>query len=296
MNQNAALRLTQGDLSVEVQAQIGGALSRMNWRGIDVLRKTPDTAIATPNVRQMSSYPLVPYSNRIGNAELVVGDKRLPLRKNFLPEPHAIHGLGWQRAWTVKSRQESRLVLALQHTSDADWPFAFEAEQTIALDNNALTLTLRATNLDGEPMPIGLGFHPFFPIDAATTLQAEWTGMWEMSDEKLPTNLVAVPTQADFRVARKVFDWKVDHCFVGWTRTAVLRYAKHTTTVSASSACNNIVCFAPNDGRNFIALEPVSNINNAFALAARGVANTGTRMIGRGDSFEVSMTIGVSAT
>ncbi len=288
-----AISLVVGDCQLDLQPHIGGAISRLTWKGLDILRKTADSAIQTAAVRQMCCYPLVPFSNRIGNGVLVVRDKSYQLRPNFSNEPHAIHGVGWQRAWQVKREDKQRVVLTYKHTPDADWPFAFEAEQTISITNNAVTLAIRATNLDAQPMPVGLGFHPFFPIDKATTLQSDWTGVWEMGEDKLPTKLIATPAEADFAKARGVFDWKVDNCFVGWSRRAVLACATHRTIVTASSACNNIVCFAPNDGRNFIALEPVSNINNAFALAAKGVANTGTRLIGRGDSFDISMTITV---
>ncbi|MCA2999739.1 MAG: aldose 1-epimerase [Rhodocyclaceae bacterium] len=287
------ITLVSGDCQLDLQPHIGAAISRLHWQGIDVLRKTPQAAVSTSTVRQMCCYPLVPYSNRIGNGKLVVRDKTYQLRPNFPTEPHAIHGVGWQRAWQINSENKQLAVLAYKHTPDADWPFAFEAEQTVSITNNAVALAIRATNLDTQPMPVGLGFHPFFPIDTATSLQSDWTGVWVMGEDKLPTELVPTPTNANFSQARGVFDWKVDNCFVGWSRRAVLTYATHRTIVTASSACNNIVCFAPSDGRNFLALEPVSNINNAFALAAKGVANTGTRLIGRGDSFDISMTITV---
>lgn len=294
------MRVTLSDklLTVDIEPHIGGAISRLQWRGVDVMRKTPESALGSantpPNVRQLCSYPLVPYSNRIGNAELIVRDKTFSLQPNFPGEPHAIHGVGWQRAWSVKSSTSISAQLRYQHQPDASWPFAFEAEQTFTLTENEVSVALRVTNLDEKPMPAGLGFHPFFPIDANTTLQAEWRRMWEMGTDKLPTTLVATPSHADFTKPRNVFDWKVDNCFVGWTRKAILRYPTHVTTLTASNACSNIVCFAPRDGRNFLALEPVSNINNAFALAAKGVPDTGTRMLGRGDSFDIRMSIAVS--
>jgi aldose 1-epimerase len=281
-------------LEVDVQPHVGGAISRVQWRGIDVLRKTPDSAIATPNVRQMCSYVLVPYSNRIGAGKLVLRDRHYQLRANFPGEPHAIHGTGWQRPWRVKDSAARQVSLDYCHQPDGDWPFAFAAEQSIVLDGDALTVTLRATNLDERPMPVGLGFHPFFPLTPETTLHAEWTGVWEMGEDKLPTQLVAVPSAADFRVPRKAFDWKVDHCFVGWQRRAVLRYPTHAMTLTASDACTNLVCFAPRDGRNFIALEPVSNVNNAFALAAQGRRDTGMRILGLGETFAASMTIALT--
>lgn len=288
------IRLAEGDLIVEVVPTIGGAMASMRWRGLPVLRDAPDSAIESANVRLMASYPLVPYSNRIGNARFVFRGKNYPLRPNFPIEPHAIHGVGWQRSWRVLEQSARRLRLGLSHARDQDWPFAFEVEQRLELSGDSLVATLRATNLDDAPMPVGLGFHPFFPITPETTLQTEWRGMWEMGEDKLPTKLVAVPAWADFSAARRVIDWKVDHCFTGWSRKATLRDTTHTATLTASAACSNIVCFAPRDGRNFIALEPVSNINNAFALAANGVPDTGMRELGRGDSIEVSMTIAVA--
>jgi aldose 1-epimerase len=210
-----AITLTSGECQIDVQPHIGAATSRLTWKGLDVLRKTPDAAITTSAVRQMCCYPLVPYSNRIGNGVLAVRDKTYRLRPNFPNEPHAIHGVGWQRAWQVKSEDKQRVVLTYKHTPDANWPFAFEAEQTIAITNNAVTLAIRTTNLDTQPMPVGLGFHPFFPIDKTTTLQSDWSGVWEMGEDKLPTKLVPPPADADFAKARGVFDWKVDNCFVG---------------------------------------------------------------------------------
>ena len=118
--------------------------------------------------------------------------------------------------------------------------------------------------------------------------------MWQMGSDSLPTTLSPLPTEADFSQLRPVSNWKVDHCFTGWSRRAVLDYPTHRMQLDASEACRQIVVFAPNDGRNFIALEPVSHINNAFALAASGVADTGMRMLATNETFEISMTMSLS--
>ena len=112
-----------------------------------------------------------------------------------------------------------------------------------------------------------------------------------MGPDMLPTDLIAAPYETDFRRARKVSGWKVDNCFTGWYRRAVLDYGTHRVQIDASAPCKNLVCFAPDDGRNFIALEPVTNINNAFALAARGVADTGTVLLAPGDKLDASISI-----
>ena len=257
------------------------------------MRTTPSAAMADGNVRQMACYPLVPYSNRIGHGKLLFGQKTHQLRPNFGSEPHSIHGVGWQRAWKIDAQATDSLTLSLTHSPDADWPFRFVVVQECRLLDSALVMRLRITSTDDAPMPVGLGFHPFFPMTPDTTLQAEWSGRWEMGEDKLPTAWKKVSAETDFAMPRLIRDWKVDHCFTDWKQRATLAYAKHRTIITATGDAKNLICFAPNDGRNFIALEPVTNINNAFALAAQGVANTGMRILGRGDSVEMSMTISV---
>ena len=288
------LQLKNGDSQVTLCPEIGGAIARFTWKGHDILRRAPDNAIAEKLVRQMGVYPLVPYSNRIAQAKLIVGEKTFSLRPNFLQEPHAIHGFGWQRGWKVMKRNGDSVELNLQHLPDIDWPFACEATQVVRLAANALHLSLAVKNKDTQAMPAGLGFHPYFPLTPGTHLQTEWRGMWQMGGDSLPTTLSPVPTEADFSQLRPVSNWKVDHCFTGWSRRAVLDYPTHRMQLDASEACRQIVVFAPNDGRNFIALEPVTNINNAFALAASGVADTGMQMLATNESFENSMTIMLS--
>jgi aldose 1-epimerase len=288
------LSLKSGDSEVILCPEVGAAIARYTWREHDILRRAPDAAISAGLVRQMGVYPMVPYSNRIGQATLVVGDQTFLLRPNFSQEPHAVHGFGWQRAWQIANSREDLVELHLKHEPNIDWPFACEATQVAELTPDSLTLTLSVTNADTRPMPAGLGFHPYFPLTANTHLQSTWNGVWKMGADSLPTELCPVPTESNFSASRSLAGWKVDNCFTDWNRCAVLDYATHRVQITASDACRNIVVYAPNDSRNFIALEPVTNINNAFALQAQGVANTGTRMLARGESFEISMSISVT--
>lgn len=286
--------LQSGESQVMLCPEIGASIARFTWKGHDILRRAPDAAINERLVRQMGVYPLVPYSNRVGQAKLIVGDQTFALRPNFMQEPHAIHGFGWQRAWQVVKRAADSAELHLRHSPDDDWPFACEATQGVSLTANALKLGLTVKNNDKRPMPAGLGFHPYFPLTPDTHLQADWKGLWKMGADSLPTEPGPVPTEADFSQLRPVAGWKVDHCFTGWGRRAVLDYPTHRMQLDATEACRQIVVFAPNDGRNFIALEPVTHINNAFALAAKGVTDTGMRMLGPGESFNISMSITLS--
>lgn len=271
----------------------GGALSHFSWRGQSILRAAPADAVATGAVRQMAMYPLVPYSNRISDALLKTDGTTYRLRANMPPEPHAIHGIGWQRQWQLVARDAGSAEIMLVHAGDADWPFACEVRQRMHLVDDVLEVSLAVRNTDLRAMPAGLGFHPYFPLEPGVRLQASWQQMWQMGPGQLPSRLTAVPPSAMFAAPRPLAHWKVDHCFTGWTGTAVLYYARHSVHLEASPACRNIVCFAPDDGRDFIALEPVTHVNNAFAMASGGVADTGARILAPGEELSISMSIAV---
>lgn len=286
--------LNAGETQLRVCPRIGGAIAHFNWRGQAILRPSPPDAIAQAQVRRLASYPLVPYSNRIGHGLLSWRGETFTLSPPFTPEPHVIHGVGWRRAWSVLDTSAQALTLALEHRGDEEWPFRFAARQSFALAEGRLDVGLHLTNLDERAMPAGLGFHPFFPLSAGVTLETTWAGAWANGPDKLPVEWEAIAPASDFGVARPVGDWTVDRCFTGWGGTARLDYGTHRVTISGSPCFRHMVCYVPT-GHDFIALEPVSHVNNAFALAARGVTDTGMSILEPGESIEGTMAISVEA-
>ena len=285
----ATLSLRRGHTSATLCPATGGSIVSLCWRGIELLRP----ASAQSPVRQMGMFTLVPYSNRIGYGQL---PGETPLRANFAPEPHSVHGFGWQRPWQMVQASADSARLELAHQADEDWPFACHAALQVALGEDGAMLHLSLTNTDARPMPAGLGFHPYFPVDASTGLRAAWDGRWELDAAHLPCQLAPVTARDDFHRARPVSDWIVDHCFTGWDGSATLDYPSHSVHISAGPECPYLVCFRPADGRPFIALEPVSHVSNAHQLELRGVARTGLRLLAPGVTFTISMAIRATPT
>ena len=59
--------LRSGALKVDLAPSIGGAIAGFWHNGTPLMRETPDEALRQRLVRQTSSYPLIPYSNRIAH-------------------------------------------------------------------------------------------------------------------------------------------------------------------------------------------------------------------------------------
>lgn len=289
------LNLASGGSVLQLLPEVGGAVARFQWRGIDLLRPVTDEDLASGNARRLGMFPMLPYSNRVEDAVLHARTGARTLRRNVAGERHSMHGFGWQRPWRVAESSRDRAVLVLGHEADADWPYACRARLTAALSDDCAHFELWLENSGAEEMPAGLGFHPYFPTQADTCLQTGWDQVWSMDERKLPGQLAPIPSASDFSAARPIALWHSDHCYTGWNGEAKLVYPAHTVRVRSDPGVSRMVCFVPDDGRPLIALEPVTHVNNAVALEARGVQDTGIRWLAPGQAVRLGMTISVEA-
>jgi aldose 1-epimerase len=195
------IELASGAARVRIAPAAGGAIMSFTWCDRPVLRPTAEAAA---DVRRSACYPLVPWSNRIRDAHLVFGGRDYTLARNFSTHPHAIHGVGWQRPWSVAEALPRRARLVLEHdareTNAEAWPWSFRATQTFALTSRdaaprsaLLAMTLTLENAASEPFPFGLGWHPFFPKDAATALGFDARAVWQNDATQLPQRRIDVP-------------------------------------------------------------------------------------------------------
>ena len=282
------ITLTAGPMRCDVEPDLGACVAGL-WMGdVPVLRSAAVARIKT--ARDGGSYPLVPYSNRIGHATLTWNGTSHPLVKNFGNEPHAIHGVGWQRPWEVLDASDNFAMLSYEHKPDASWPFAFDTSQAFRLTPHELELTLSITNQSQLATPVGLGWHPYFVKRAKSRVSFIATGRWEMDTDKLPTHRAVcggLDAECD--------SLDVDHCFDGWNGELHLRDGAFHTRVS--SKFTRLVVYT-NARQNSIAIEPVSHVNNALNLMARGVASAealGVQVLQPGESMSAEMTIHVEA-
>ena len=301
------LELATPNARVRLAPHVGGAIASFTFRDRPVLRETPPAALAAGDVRATACYPLVPYSNRIRDARLRYEGRTFALARNFGTQPHAIHGVGWQRAWSVIEASPRHAQVALVHEAADDeakaWPWPFRATQTFNLaedpeapDVARLIVTLTLANIGREPFPFGLGWHPFFVRDAATRIALRAERVWRNDATQLPQRLVAIPRAWEFARPRELDDIPLDNVFVGWAGTATIHQPSTTTmaTLYADRACSRLVVYAPAQAP-FVALEPVTHDTDAFNRAADGAADTGMRVLPPGAAFSCTMRVAVAA-
>ena len=264
---------------VGIAPGLGGSITHYHWvdgpRRHDWLRPATDADLAAGSADRLACFPLVPFSNRIRDGRFDFEGRSLRIPLNQWPQRHAEHGHGWQAAWKVVERAGDRLALEYEHMADA-WPFPYRAVQDFVLTEDELRLTLSVENRGPVAMPIGLGFHPYFPRTARCRLSARVTAMWATDAEVMPTALTGADPRLGAGNGLPIAEAVLDNVFTGWQRQATIDWPERGARLSldAGPPLSFLVVYSP-AGEDFFCVEPVSHCTDAFNLAAQGRADTG---------------------
>ncbi|MDB5703317.1 MAG: Aldose epimerase family protein [Sphingomonas bacterium] len=238
---------------------LGGAIGSLRYRGEDILRPTPGGA-ADP--LDSACFPLIPYANRIAGGRFSFGGRTIRLPLNFGDHPNSLHGMAWQRAWTVAETRPDRARLEHRHGGDG-WPWRYCAEQLFELGEDGLRVTLTLTNKSSEAMPAGIGLHPYFAIRPGTLLRLNAARVWLTDQNQIPTQPVAVDHFGDWAAGASIADAGfIDHSYEQWDGLATLDRGDRIIRLSAEGA-RDLHLFHPL-GESFCCLEPVSHLPDAF--------------------------------
>ena len=181
---SATVRLRRGGVELDLCPHVGGAITGLRWRGRDAAAGgsgVPERRRSV--VRELVSAGAVLQPHR--GCALRVPGPVYQLARNLPPEPHAIHGHGWQRPWTVEQASARRAELTFKNAV-AGTPLDYRARQTFALHEDGLEIALELTNAGAGPMPAGIGQHPYFVRTDGVTLRARLDHVWLPDERKIP--------------------------------------------------------------------------------------------------------------
>ncbi|KAB7668775.1 aldose 1-epimerase [Plesiomonas shigelloides] len=290
----------KGPLYLELVPALGGTVRRFTWHGHDILRPLPDSASATVN--QGGSFALVPYSNRIAHGQFEFSGHAYQLARNFGDHPHTIHGNAWQNPWQLSGLGEDFIELTMLHSVDgtdaatqcAAWPWPYHVVQRFTLRDDELHISLRYHNLAAVTVPVGLGFHPYFPRASEAEIQFTAEHVVLNGEDALPHAVSAIPERWDYRHWSRPQAGSVDNCFAHWDGKAAVRWPNERimATISSSDAAHAILFIPPAD-RDFVAIEPVSHINDAINNHGFGDPSCAMHSLPAGAAFEITMSIKV---
>lgn len=287
------IELNSGDWRLLVDPARGGQILKCQWRGHHIF--TPARRGSWPIDQAAGCFPLVPYSNRIREAQFRFSEWTVVLPAPDFAMPHALHGLGWRRPWSCQ-QITSRDIAMVQHNVGGAWPWPYEASQQISISDSSLMLTLSIRNTGIEPMPAGIGMHPYFPKHPDMLVSLCAGGYWTThpSSPGIPINWYPLDPKKDLFMDTPPSAVDLDNCFTEWGGHIRLDYPgeRYRIDISASEAFSNLVIFCPRD-RELLCLEPVSHVNDALHLAELHQLQR-MDVLGRGESLVGRVVLDVS--
>jgi aldose 1-epimerase len=212
------------------------------------------------------AYPLSPFHNRIIGGVIRHGGQTYRLSPHPALAPDVMHGPAHRRAWHVIDHAPDRLAMALDYAADADWPFAFRAEQRFEIMPDSLRITLSITNSGTDIMPVGIGWHPYLAASLEQPTHADAQATYPLDRLNVPTGARAVarlpgplPQKTGYTIH-----------LTEWTRAEVTSDGGAQVTMSADPVLAHLAVHRMD---HYLCLEPVSH--QAGSLADKGQDVTG---------------------
>ena len=225
---------------------------------------------------------LLPFPNRIDRGKYDFNGKSYTLPINEPARDTALHGLVFNKPWTVVSssadEKGAKLVTRFEDNGTHEgYPFKYTADFIFELNEKGFTATTRLTNNDNKDLPIGDGIHPYFRTGTTVDnwrLKLPKCQLLEVGDNRLiPTGKTEPFTKYE---EIKVFgDQKFDACFVYDTSAvkdgiATLEIEDPEKGVKftiwqevGENKYNYLQIYTPDD-RKSLAIEPMTCAPNTF--------------------------------
>ena len=260
--------LKNSQLTLEILPEFGGSIGGLyctRQPDKQILRKCRPEFPDQPIQEWVGHYPLIPFSNRIRNSQFTFRGQQVHLPANISKIPHAVHGFSFQQSWQIIEQKGD--MCHLRHLYQAaDWPWSYQADQYFILEDNQFTHRMSVTNLSDQPMPAGLGFHPFFPNDGKSCVKASCEYMFESDAETFPVAKTETdPQLLAFRKAMPILEG-YDTGFGGWQGQASIVWAEqgYGVDIQASKTTPYVIFYSPK-GQNFFCFEPVTHVSDALS-------------------------------
>ena len=297
---------TKNQTTVSIVPSVGNIAFSMKVKGHEILR-WPFASVAEFKAKPaMQGIPFMgPWANRLDEQAFYANGRRYAFDMDLGNVRGAIpiHGFlttndQWKVVEVTSDARLARLVSRLDFFRNPMWmkqfPFAHTILMIYTLQDGALQVATRIENLSTDPMPVSIGYHPYFQLTDST--RDQWTisvaakTNWLLAANKVPTGETQ-PIEAFLRdpKAAPLKDYDIDHVFSDLVRDAsgqsvmTVKGKSQQIDVAVGPNYRAIVVYAPKPAppgdpnpnaspaaRNFVCFEPMAAITNAMNLAHKG--------------------------
>jgi aldose 1-epimerase len=292
---NPIISLTDAAQGVEVKIvpTLGNRVHQMTVRGRNILHNPPGDLSDHFKSRGLGGVPfLAPWADLLDEQAFWANGKRYTFNMSLgnVCGDRPIHGLlcdspFWEVMDVDADARSAHVTSRLQFWKYPDlmaqWPFAHEYRITHRLADGVLDIETTVTNLSVDPMPLAIGFHPYFQIPDVP--RDEWivhlaartrtvadehqipTGEMRPLDIPNPLPLRGQILDDGFTDLQRDQEGRSRFCIEGGCQRIEIffgpKYPVATIYAPAPS---------PGQGQEFICIEPLTAIINGINLERQG--------------------------
>lgn len=270
-------------LRVRIAPDVGGSIAAFTFQHDEhvypVLRCV-NGLLQTP--LEAGCFPLVPYCNRIRDGHFIYEGRDIILAAHMTGARHALHGHGWLASWQILEATNVQAHLSYHHAPDS-WPWAYEARQSFTLDEGGLSVRLECRNLSADPMPCGLGLHPYFPVTENSLLDVKLAAVWLVDEEILPTYKAALDAHTD-PSSGPIMGRGLDNGYEGWDGSARILDPQWPFDLEMEAqGAEYFQIYAP-ENLPILVAEPVSHANAALNAPQNSWPALGVKLLAQGEA------------
>lgn len=259
--------------------QLGGRVQEIglcaNDKIIQILENEKDPE-AFGDERWYRGVILIPFPNRVRGGEYEYEGTTQKLSINMPSEGHAIHGIMYNKSFTVDDSKDNVGTLTLEHNYDgsaAGYPFPSLVKYIFSLTDKGFACSVSITNLSTTKIPFGVGWHPYYTLGSEVDmleLKLPKVASIEVDEAMIPTG--RKDTMDDYRSFAQIDDTKFDKGFeiiekgevvITEVRNFLTDITLHAWQKSGPQGFNYVQIFTP-PGRSSIAIEPMTCPADSF--------------------------------
>ena len=267
----------------------GGSLQELVLHKKKIIQQSATADYTT----SYASAILFPFANRIDKASYSFQEKKYTLEVNLKEENNAIHGLVYNKKFTLKNKeitqQQASVTLVYSEEKKVQgFPFTYAIELTYTLTKDALLLTVCITNNDAVSFPFNLGWHPYFYssdlYNSRLCIDSNRRILFSTS-EMIPTITKDTSILKELQIKDRFFD----DCYLLNTNKMVFKTPDYHIQINSSLKKNYVQIFTPSD-RNSIAIEPITAPPNSFNH------KLGLRVLNPDENYTASWKVSLKST
>lgn len=216
---------------------------------------------------------LLPFPNRVKDGKYEFASREFSLPINMPSEGHAIHGLMYNKSFSViECGEEHMITLQYDYNEDDGFPFPCVVTYTFALGQQELVCKVEVKNKGEGALPLGVGWHPYFSLNADVDellLKMPNVAALNVDERMIPTKEKEM--FEDYEETSKIYDTEFDTGFQildeGEVITSLHNQGDDITLdlfqTTGDRGFNYVQIFTP-PGRKSVAIEPMTCPTDAF--------------------------------